>query len=210
MQDGVELIWKYFPDLTAHQKAQFEQLYPLYHYWNQHINVISRADMDNLYERHVLHSLAIAKACEFQAGTEVVDVGTGGGFPGIPLAILFPEVRFHLVDSIGKKIKVVKTVATDLGVQNVEAQQVRAEELTGTYDFYVSRAVAQAQDQVRWAESIIHQQSKNDLPNGMLLLKGGNLAEELRPINKVHYTIPISDFFLEPFFETKLVLYISI
>ena len=166
--------------------------------------------MDNFYERHVLHSLAIAKACEFQPGTEVVDVGTGGGFPGIPLAILFPEVRFHLIDSIGKKIKVVKTVATDLGLQNVEARQIRAEELTGTYDFYLSRAVAQAQDQVRWAEAVIHQQSRNDLPNGMLLLKGGDLTEELRPVRKIHYTIPISDFFAEPFFETKLVLYISI
>lgn len=210
MSKGVNLIRHYFPELTPTQEAQIDQLSPLYQYWNQHINVISRADMPNLYERHILHSLAIAKACLFSAGTKVIDVGTGGGFPGIPLAIMFPEVEFYLVDSIGKKIKVVKTVAADLGLKNVEAEQTRAENVDGTFDFYVSRAVARALDQLRWAEPIIHQQSRNDLPNGMLLLKGGDLTEELRPINKVHYTMPISNFFEEPFFETKYVVYISV
>lgn len=206
----MELVRKYFPDLSPEQDAQLTQLGPLYQYWNQHINVIARTDIDNLYERHVLHSLAIAKVCQFVPGTRIVDVGTGGGFPGIPLAILFPEVHFHLIDSIGKKIKVVDTIAKDVGLTNVKAEQMRAEALLGPYDFMVSRAVTKAEAQVRWARSIIAQESRNDLPNGLLLLKGGDVRQELRPVKRVSYTFPISDYFEEPFFDTKLVVYISI
>lgn len=205
----MELIRKYFPDLSPEQEAQFIQLEHLYRYWNQHVNLISRTDIDNLYERHLLHSLAIAKVCEFVPGTAIVDVGTGGGFPGIPLAVLFPEASFHLVDSIGKKVKVVETIKKDVGLTNVTAQQVRAEALLGQYDFLVSRAVTKAEVQVRWAQHLIKQESRNDLPNGLLLLKGGDLRQELRPIKRVSYTFPISDYFEEPFFDTKLVVYIS-
>jgi 16S rRNA (guanine527-N7)-methyltransferase len=205
----MELLLKYFPELDQQQLAQFGQLGYLYSFWNEHVNVIARPDIQNLYERHVLHSLAIAKVCPFVPGTSVVDVGTGGGFPGIPLAIMFPDARFHLIDSIGKKVKVVDTVATALGLQNVRIQQLRAEELTDTYDFMVSRAVTLAETQVRWASGIIHSEDRNDLPNGLLLLKGGDLTDELRTVKQAHYSFPISDFFDEPWFEHKQVLYIA-
>lgn len=206
----MELIRKYFPELTPDQDAKLTQLGQLYQYWNQHINVIARTDMDNLYERHILHALAIARVCRFVPDTRVLDVGTGGGLPGIPLAILFPEVYFHLVDSIGKKIKVVATICKDIGLANVQAEQKRAESLVGQYDFMISRAVTKAEVQVRWARHLISQDSKNDLPNGLLLLKGGDLRQELRPVHRVSYTFPICDYFEEPFFETKSVVYISI
>lgn len=206
----MELIRKYFDGvLTDTQMAQFAQLAPLYRYWNQQINVIARTDIDNLYERHVLHSLAIAKVCPFVPGTAVVDVGTGGGFPGLPLAILFPDVSFLLIDAIGKKIKVVDTIAKDVGLVNVKAEKRRAETLTGSFDFLVSRAVTKAEVQVRWADPIIGQESRNDLPNGLLLLKGGDLQAELAHIHRITYTIPVSDFFDEPFFQTKSIVYIS-
>ncbi len=205
----MEQILHYFPDLTDKQKSQFAQLDPLYRYWNQLVNVISRTDIDNLYERHVLHSLAIARVTGFVAGTRIIDVGTGGGFPGIPLAILFPEVQFHLIDSIGKKIKVVEAITKDIGLQNVSARQQRAEEVTGRFDFMVSRAVTRTETLVRWAKGFISKSSGNDLPNGLLLLKGGNLTEELASVRGVCYTFPIADYFAEPFFDTKQVVYVA-
>lgn len=206
----MEQLLHYFPELSDKQKSQFAQLDPLYRYWNQLVNVISRTDIDNLYERHVLHSLAIARVTGFVAGTRIIDVGTGGGFPGIPLAILFPEVEFCLIDSIGKKIKVVEAIAKDIGLQNVSARQQRAEEVTGRFDFMVSRAVTRTESLVRWAKGFISKSSGNDLPNGLLLLKGGDLTEELAPIRGVCYTFPIADYFTEPFFETKQVVYVAI
>lgn len=206
----MDRILHYFPSLTSQQIEQFAQLEELYRHWNTQINVIARTDIDNLYERHVLHALAIAKVCPWVPGTKVVDVGTGGGFPGIPLAIVYPEVHFHLVDSIGKKIKVVEAIRAALGLTNVLAEQRRAETLTGPYDFLVSRAVTKADVQQRWAQRIITKDQRNKLPNGLLLLKGGDLREELRPVQKASYTFPISDYFSSPFFATKSVVYIGV
>lgn len=206
----MESIKKYFPTLTEQQVERFEKLKPLYEHWNAQINVISRKDMDAFYTHHVLHSLAIAKVLSFRKGTTILDVGTGGGFPGIPLAILFPECRFHLVDSIGKKIKVVNEVATALGLTNVVAEQKRVEELDHTYDFVVSRAVAPWADIFRWTAKLIHTDGRNSLPNGWLLLKGGDLKEELQAVRRKVHHHPIKDMFSDPFFETKKVLYISI
>lgn len=205
----MERIRHYFPDLSKEQLHQFAQLEEHYRYWNAQINVIARTDIDNLYERHVLHALAIAKVCPWVPGTRVVDVGTGGGFPGIPLAILYPAVDFHLVDSIGKKVRVVSAVQKALGLENVLAEQRRAETLTGTYDFLVSRAVTKADVQLRWAQRILAKEQRNKLPNGLLLLKGGDLREELRSVQKACYTFPISDYFSSPFFATKSVVYIG-
>ena len=204
----MELINKYFPKLTDDQKDKFGRMKALYEHWNAQINVISRKDMDAFYTHHVLHSLAIAKVIRFTKGTTILDVGTGGGFPGIPLAVMFPECRFHLVDSIGKKIKVVKEVAEALGLNNVVAEQKRVEELPNTYDFVVSRAVAPWEEIHKWTHDLIHEEGKNALPNGWLLLKGGDLKEELKSAKKWLVDHPIKTMFDDPFFETKNVIYI--
>lgn len=202
------IVFHYFPELSNKQKEQFEQLGALYAKWNEKINVISRKDIDELYVRHVLHSLAIAKFTSFVQGTRILDVGTGGGFPGIPLAIIFPEVQFHLVDSIGKKIKVVTEVAEALGLENLKAEHVRAEKLKGPYDFIVSRAVAPAKQLYQWTHRLIAKKGRNDLDNGWILLKGGDLTEELTELRLPYHITPISDYFEDPFFETKQVVYI--
>jgi 16S rRNA (guanine527-N7)-methyltransferase len=201
-------ILQYFPELTKSQQLQFEKLAPLYAEWNARINVISRKDMDHLYERHVLHSLGIAKIVTFKKGTRVLDVGTGGGFPGIPLAILFPEIQFNLVDSIGKKIKVVQAIAESLNLKNVIAQQSRAELYEGTYDFIVSRAVTSLPVFLTWVKNKISRQNNNAIDNGILYLKGGDLTAELSPL-KTHYIVyHLSDYFEESFFETKKVVHL--
>lgn len=195
-----EIVAKYFPDLTSDQRHKIADLGDVYREWNSKINVISRKDMDYFYERHVLHSLGIAKICQFEAGTRILDVGTGGGFPGIPLAILFPESQFHLVDSIGKKIKVVNNAVITLNLKNVTTQQIRVEELNGQYDFTVSRAVARMITFYRWA----HRQVKSG--GSILYLKGGDIAEEMRELNKPHQLFELKDYFAEDFFETKKVV----
>ena len=203
----VELIYSHFPDLTERQRDQFAALQDLYTEWNAKINVISRKDMESFYEKHVLHSLGIAKVYSFKSGQKVLDVGTGGGFPGIPLAILFPETQFHLVDSIGKKIKVVLAVAEALGLENIRADHGRAEEFKGPYDFVVSRAVTQMQRFVPWIKGKISQKNlDSDRINGLLYLKGGDLAEELGSI-KARIS-NLSNFFTSEFFETKKVVYL--
>jgi 16S rRNA (guanine527-N7)-methyltransferase len=208
--DKPQIIESYFPDLTALQQRQFALLGPLYQEWNEKINVISRKDIDNLYLNHVLHSLGIAKVISFKPGAEILDVGTGGGFPGIPLAILFPESNFHLVDSIGKKITVVKAVAEGLGLENVKPQQVRVEEMKGDYDFIVSRAVARMQEFYGWVKNKSKKESLHSLDNGILYLKGGDLDEELEELKKPYALYALSDYFLEPFFETKKVVFIPL
>ena len=198
-----------FPTINAVQKKQFESLMPLYQDWNQRINVISRTDIEHFYTRHVLHSLGIAKAQPFIADSKILDVGTGGGFPGIPLAILFPEVQFTLVDSIGKKIKVVKAVASSLGLKNINAFHKRAESVEGSYDFVVSRAVTHMERFVPWVEKKISTNNKHECDNGILYLKGGDLEEELRSFPKAE-TTPLSQFFSDDFFDTKKVVYLPI
>lgn len=202
------LIQKYFKELTDQQIAQFDQLYELYSFWNSQINVISRKDIDELYERHILHSLGIAKFCTFKAGERILDVGTGGGFPGIPLAILFPETQFHLVDSIGKKIKVVTEVALALGLTNVKASHLRAEQIADKYDFVVSRAVTRLIDFYPWVKGKFNKDSKNAIANGILYLKGGDLKEEISESRLKAELYPLSAYFEEEFFETKYVVYI--
>jgi len=206
---NTEIIYKYFPNLTNSQKEQFNQLEDLYADWNQKINVISRKDMDAFYERHVLHSLAIAKFTSFSRETKILDVGTGGGLPGIPLAILFPEVHFHLVDSVGKKIKVVKAVAESLGLQNVTAEHARMEQIKGSYDFILSRAVAKTKQLVDWTSHLISEYNKNDLDNGWIFLKGGDLDEELKTARLPFQLDALSAYFTEDFFGTKQVIYIK-
>jgi len=203
-----DLILKYFNNLTDEQIAQFSQLFDLYSYWNAQINVISRKDIEELYERHVLHSIGIAKVCTFKAGESVLDVGTGGGFPGIPLAILFPETQFHLVDSIGKKIKVVKEVASALGLDNVKADHLRAEQLKDKYNFVVSRAVTRLGEFYPWIQGKFKKESLNAIPNGILYLKGGDLAEEIKESKLKAELYPLSAYFEEDFFETKYVVYV--
>lgn len=203
-----DLIFKYFKDLTDEQAAQFAQLYDLYSFWNAQINVISRKDIDELYERHILHSLGIAKFCKFRAGERVLDVGTGGGFPGIPLAILFPETQFHLVDSIGKKIKVVNEVAAGLGLKNVKASHLRAEQVTDKYNFVVSRAVTRLIDFYPWVRGKFAKENKNAIQNGILYLKGGDLTEEIQETKLKAELHPLSAYFEEEFFDTKYVVYI--
>jgi 16S rRNA (guanine527-N7)-methyltransferase len=205
----MEFILKYFPDLTDVQINQFQQLEALYQDWNSKINVISRKDIDELYVKHVLHSLAIAKIQKFEPGTYVLDVGTGGGFPGIPLAILFPETRFYLIDVILKKINVVKAVAEALDLKNVKAEQMRAENVKGDFDFIVSRAVTNMPDFVSWIKDKIKKQQKHELKNGILYLKGGDLTEELAAFpNAKEYNI--TDFFEGEFFETKKVVHLPL
>lgn len=205
----VDIIYKYFPDLNEHQKQQFEMLYDVYKHWNDQINVVSRKDFDQFYVRHVLHSLGIAKVINFQPETDVLDVGTGGGFPGVPLAILFPEVNFFLVDSIGKKIKVVNEVAEELGLHNVFAGQKRAEQLEQKFDFVVSRAVTQMPKFIPWVRKKFKNEGKNGYPNGIFYLKGGDLTEELKNINRYIEINDLSDYFEEEFFETKKVVYVK-
>ncbi len=205
----MEFILKYFPDLTDVQINQFQQLEALYQDWNSKINVISRKDIDELYLKHVLHSLAIAKIQKFEPGTYVLDVGTGGGFPGIPLAILFPETRFYLIDVILKKINVVKSVAEALELKNVKAEQMRAENVKGDFDFIVSRAVTNMPDFVSWIKDKIKKQQKHELKNGILYLKGGDLTEELATFtNAKEYNI--AEFFEGEFFETKKVVHLPL
>jgi 16S rRNA (guanine527-N7)-methyltransferase len=205
----MEEILKHFPNLTDVQKEQFQQLDALYHDWNEKINVISRKDIDALYTKHVLHSLGIAKIQSFESGTYVLDVGTGGGFPGIPLAILFPETRFYLIDVIAKKIKVVQAVADALGLKNVKAEQIRAENVKGDFDFIVSRAVTNMPDFVSWVKTKIKKQHKHELKNGILYLKGGDLTEELKDFPKATL-YDLADFFEDEFFETKKVVHLPL
>jgi len=205
-----EIIFQYFPDLSPTQQKQFESLYALYAEWNEKINVVSRKDIDNLYINHVLHSLGIAKIQSFKPGSSILDVGTGGGFPGIPLAILFPETSFHLVDSIGKKITVVSEVAKGVGLKNVKAEQARAEQLKGEYDFIVSRAVTRIKEFYQWIHRKTKAKSMHEKDNGILYLKGGDLEEELNELKKPYQLYNLSDHFKEEFFETKKVVYVPL
>lgn len=210
MAHSLDIVLKYFPELTETQIGQFTEMYPIYEDWNGKINVISRKDTENFYERHVLHSLAIAKLIQFKPGTQVADVGTGGGFPGIPLAVMFPEVKFDLIDATAKKIKVVEDVAQKIGLQNVNCIHARSEDLTTKYDFVVSRAVAEAETFHRWAGHLVKKKSVNELGNGYLMLKGGDLIEEFSNFT-VHFRFHnLSDFFEEEFFETKKLVYVKL
>jgi 16S rRNA (guanine527-N7)-methyltransferase len=210
MLQGVALIKNYFPEISSEQEKQFSMLFTLYKEWNDKINVISRKDIDELYERHVLHSLGIANVIQFSKGTSILDVGTGGGFPGIPLAILFPDCNFHLVDSIGKKIKVVNEIASALELKNIKATHSRVEQIDEKFDFIVSRAVTQFPEFVNWVRQKIKKEQKNNLPNGILYLKGGDLSEELKLyINKVKI-YDLKNYFQSQFFETKKVVYMPL
>jgi len=206
----MEILTKYFPDLTGQQMDQFGRLGSLYEEWNSQINVISRKDIEQLYERHVLHSLAIAKIIQFKPHTTVLDVGTGGGFPGIPLAILFPETSFMLIDSIGKKIKVVNEVASALKLTNVTAEHIRVEEVKQKFDFVVSRAVTAFPRFVSMVQTKVANKSNNDLPNGILYLKGGDFGEEIEPFRKQIRVYELQSFFQEEFFETKRLIHMTI
>ena len=205
----MELILKYFPDLTEEQKRQFAALYDLYTDWNSKINVISRKDIENLYEHHVLHSLGIAKVIRFKPGTKVMDLGTGGGFPGIPLAILFPEVQFHLVDSIGKKVRVATEIAGSIGLKNVTTRHARAEEEKQLFDFVVSRAVMPLTDLLKIIRKNISPKQQNALPNGLICLKGGELERETMPVKNKTTMWNLKEFFGEEFFKTKKVVYVA-
>lgn len=205
----MELILKYFPDLTEEQKRQFAALYDLYTDWNSKINVISRKDIENLYEHHVLHSMGIAKVIRFKPGTKVMDLGTGGGFPGIPLAILFPEVQFHLVDSIGKKVRVATEIAGSIGLKNVTTRHARAEEEKQLFDFVVSRAVMPLTDLLKIIRKNISPKQQNALPNGLICLKGGELEKETMPVKNKTTMWNLKEFFGEEFFETKKVVYVA-
>jgi 16S rRNA (guanine527-N7)-methyltransferase len=207
----IEIITKYFPELSENQVGQFKKLQSLYEDWNQKINVISRKDIDNLYEHHVLHSLAIAKAIRFKAGTTILDFGCGGGFPGIPLAIMFPECHFRMIDGTGKKIKVVNAVAEACGLKNVDAQHLRGEDEKGKYDFIVSRAVMPLPDMMKIVRKNISNKHQNALPNGVFCLKGGDLTEELKPYANVVEEIPLDTFFDEDWFkEEKKLIYLPL
>jgi 16S rRNA (guanine527-N7)-methyltransferase len=204
----VSLITKYFPSLTEKQLQQFGQLQGLYSFWNSQINVVSRQDIENLSEKHVLHSLGIAKVINFKSGTEILDIGTGGGFPGIPLAILFPNCQFHLVDSIGKKIKVVTEVSQVIGLTNLTTQHERAENVAKDYDFIVSRAVTRLKPFYDWVKDKVTKNQFNDLRNGILYLKGGDLTEELEEFGGKYEQYSLAYYFTEEFFETKKVVYV--
>ncbi len=208
----MEIILSYFPNLSEEQKRQFQSLQELYAEWNQQINVISRKDIENLYLHHVLHSLAIARYIQFKPGTDVLDLGTGGGFPGLPLAILFPETRFLLVDSIGKKLKVVNEVAAAIGLTNIETRHIRVEEIKDKkFDFVVTRAVATLDKLFYWSKKLIKTKHINALPNGIIALKGGNIREEIKLLPRGEYAeiTPLSKYFKESFFEEKALVYIQ-
>lgn len=204
----MDIILKYFPDLSEEQKDRFAALYDLYHDWNSKINVISRKDIDFLYEHHILHSLAIAKAIRFRPGTRVLDFGTGGGFPGIPLAIMFPETRFKLIDGTGKKIKVVKEVAQAIGLKNCEAEQIRGEEEKGKYDFVVSRAVMLLPDLMNIVKKNFRKEQHNSMPNGIFCLKGGDVRTEIEKYKNIAEVTDISDLFDEEWFKGKHIIYV--
>lgn len=206
----MEIILKYFPDLTEEQRRQFAALYDLYIDWNAKINVISRKDIENLYEHHVLHSLGIAQIINFRPGTSIMDLGTGGGFPGIPLAILFPEVKFHLVDSIGKKVRVATEVANAIGLKNVTFRHARAEEEKQLFDFVVSRAVMPLGDLIKIIKKNISPRQQNALPNGLICLKGGELEHEAMPFKNKTTLHSLSEDFEEEFFQTKKVVYVTV
>ena len=210
MDSKSNIITHYFPELTAQQQQQFDALYDLYLDWNAKINVISRKDIENLYPHHVLHSLGITKMLHFQEGSSIMDLGTGGGFPGIPLAILYPDCHFHLVDSIGKKIKVGQAVADAIGLKNVSFLHARAEEEKQQFDFVVSRAVMPLSDLVKIVRKNIRKEQRNALPNGLICLKGGELEREIGPFLKQSVTLALSDYFKEPYFETKKVVYVPL
>lgn len=206
----MEIITKYFPNITELQAEQFAQLEVLYNDWNSKINVISRKDIHNLYEHHVLHSLGIAKLINFRPDTNIMDLGTGGGFPGIPLAILFPEANFHLVDSIGKKVRVAQEVAAAIGLQNVRFSHARAEEIKDKYDFVVTRAVMSMVDLIKIARKNIAKEQHNALPNGIIALKGGELDGEIAAVKNIAAVWPLNDYFEEEYFETKKVVHVGI
>ena len=211
-EDMVEIVEKYFPKLTDKQSEQITQLLPLYSDWNDKINVISRKDIGNLYERHVLHSLSIAKWTSFKPGTKIMDVGCGGGFPSIPLAILFPEVRFHCVDSINKKLKVINAIAEELELNNIQTTHSRGEEIKERHDYVINRAVAPFTKLLSWTRNCVSNNQRNAIPNGMISLKGGDLNQELSSIRKKEYyeVTPLSDYFEEEFFSTKYLIYIQL
>jgi len=204
----MEIILKYFPDLSQNQKLQFRQLQPLYNSWNKKINVISRKDIGQLYERHILHSLGIAKIISFKKDTSLLDVGSGGGFPGIPLAIMFPECQFLLVDSIGKKVNVIEAIASEIGLQNVRTDKIRAEQLTGKFDFIVSRAVTGLPTFTTWVKNRVSEKHNNSLRNGIIYLKGGNIQSEISSLKMKTQVFPLSGFFEEDFFTTKAAIHI--
>lgn len=206
----MESIIKYFPQISERQKEQFEALYDLYYDWNSKINVISRKDIENLYLHHVLHSLAIAKYITFKPGTTIMDMGCGGGFPGIPLAIMFPEVQFHLVDSIGKKVRVAGEIAKAIGLTNVRTSHSRAEEIKEKYSFVVSRAVMQLPDLVKICRKNISKTQENVLPNGIICLKGGDMTAETQPFRNSSEIVDVSTFFAEEYFKDKKVVYVQI
>ncbi len=204
----MDKILKYFPDLTDIQRQQYEKLDALYHDWNAKINVISRKDIDNLYEHHVLHSMAIAKMLRFRPGTKILDFGCGGGFPGVPLAILFPECQFRLIDGTGKKVRVAQEVADAIGLKNLEACHLRGEEEKGKYDFIVSRAVMPLPDLMKIVRKNISKQQHNSMPNGVIVLKGGNLEAELQPFRQLVEKTELSNYFEEEWFREKFVIYL--
>jgi 16S rRNA (guanine527-N7)-methyltransferase len=206
----MELIKKYFPEITATQEKQFAELYDLYIDWNSKINVISRKDIENLYEHHVLHSLGISIVLRFKAGSSIMDVGTGGGFPGIPLAILFPDVSFHLIDSIGKKITVAKAVAEAIGLQNTSFRHGRAEEEKGLFDFVTSRAVMPLENLVKIVKKNIARKQQNALPNGIICLKGGEVEREILPFRNIALTYPLRTYFPEDYFSAKKAVYVPL
>lgn len=207
--DSAEIIPQYFPKISKKQQDQYNRLGPLVAYWNEKINVISRKDTAHIYLHHILHSLAIAKVIQFEPETKILDIGTGGGFPGIPLAIMFPQSRFHLVDSIGKKIKVVNQIASELGLENITVEQARAEDLNEKFDFITGRAVTQLPKMLQWVKNKISRKSLNRIPNGMLYLKGGDFEEELDQVKQYHKIHYLHTFFPEPFFETKKIVYVK-
>ncbi len=209
VEQGLALLKRYFPKINAEQEALFAALYPVYERWNQQVNLISRKDFPNLYLKHVLHSLAVAKVLNFNSGSRVVDVGTGGGFPGVPLAIWFPHVRFYLVDSIGKKVKVVKEVLAELKLPNASAEQARSNEMKGKYDFVVARAVTQFPKFLAETRHLVSGKHANALPNGILYLKGGELGDELAGLGAAAMVYPVTDFFPEEEFKGKKIVYWS-